>query len=84
MFRHSNTLCGELTYELMRHCEDKIASNRSAAASLLYLMIDNNVKEMGNFLRMKLQATVSISKMVGEAIDQECRPHKDTPVCSIL
>lgn len=56
----------------MRHCQtDKLVQNRSAAATCLFLMIYTNNQTVSNILRMKLQATIAISKLVGERIDQD-------------
>lgn len=56
----------------MRHSQvDKMVQNRSAAATCLFLMLYTNNQTVNNVLRMKLQATIAISKLVGERIDQD-------------
>eukprot|EP00026_Physarum_polycephalum_P000247 Phypoly_transcript_00247.p1 GENE.Phypoly_transcript_00247~~Phypoly_transcript_00247.p1 ORF type:complete len:1883 (+),score=221.77 Phypoly_transcript_00247:138-5651(+) len=71
LFKFTNTLCGELTYELMKHLQDKLAQNRVSAATILFLMIHTNNQTMNNILRMKLQATIAISRLVGDLMGQD-------------
>jgi hypothetical protein len=58
-------------YELMSHCQDKMVQNRVSAATCLFLMLHTNNQAVSNILRMKLQTTIAISKLVGEGIDQD-------------
>lgn len=50
----------------MKHCQDKLVQNRVSAATNLFLMIHTNNQTMNNILRMKLQTTIAISKLVGD------------------
>ena len=65
LFRLRNSICGELTFEILKYCNSKISQIRMDACSILYLLISSNYKEMKHFSRMKLQCTIGISKLVG-------------------
>ena len=68
LFRYNTTYAGDLTYEVLRHCAFKHPTTRGEATAILYLMMKTNNDEMKQFARMKLQATIGISKLVGEGI----------------
>ncbi len=51
---------------MLRLCTFRDVRTRSEAAALLYLLMRRNNEEMRQFARMKLQATIAISKLVGE------------------
>ncbi len=55
----------------MKYCQDKLQQNRNAAATCLFLMILTNNMTMNHILRMKLQTTIAISKLVSESVDQD-------------
>eukprot|EP01132_Coremiostelium_polycephalum_P008049 gene8049-9900_t len=64
LFRNNNAICAELALEILGYCNSNHAPNRQFATTLVFLMIQNNLKEMGNFSRMKLQSTIGISKIL--------------------
>ncbi|KAL6067850.1 Dedicator of cytokinesis protein 6 [Balamuthia mandrillaris] len=65
------TNCGELTYEILRHCDFNSSAVRSHASAILYLMIRRNFQEKGNFSRMKLQITIATERMVKANVGKE-------------
>ncbi|GAM22115.1 hypothetical protein SAMD00019534_052900 [Acytostelium subglobosum LB1] len=67
VFKNNNSICADLTPEVFKYFSKNHAPNRQAAATLAFLMILNNLKECGQFSRMKLQSTVSISKIVSDS-----------------
>ncbi|EGG15455.1 DOCK family protein [Cavenderia fasciculata] len=70
LFRNQNTICSELTPEIFKYCTVNHAPNRQYATTLIFLLIQNNLREMGHFSRMKLQSTVSVSKIVSENVKE--------------
>eukprot|EP01133_Synstelium_polycarpum_P004982 gene4982-5796_t len=71
LFRANSPICSELTPEIFAYCTVGHAPNRQQATTLIYLMIQANLDEIGHFSRMKLQSTVSISKIVGVKIQKK-------------
>lgn len=61
----------ELCYEILRYTDSVNAITRSEAGSLIYMMIKTNFQIRGNFSRTKLQSTIAISKLCGEAEGKE-------------
>ena len=55
----------------MKHFQDKLIQNRVSATTILFLMIHTNNQTMNNILRMKLQTTIAISKLVGDLMGQD-------------
>lgn len=53
---------------MLRHCAFKHPTTRGEAAAIFYLLMKANNEEMTHFTRMKLQATIGVSKLVGEGI----------------
>ncbi|EFA78484.1 DOCK family protein [Heterostelium album PN500] len=68
LFKENNTICSELTPEIFKYCTTNHAPNRQYATTLIFLMILSNHKLVELFSRMKLQSTVSISKIVSEKV----------------
>lgn len=68
LFGHHNTApCSLLCYQLLRLTNSVNAVTRSEAGSLFYLMVKTNFAQRGNFSRMKMQATIAVSRLCGEA-----------------
>jgi hypothetical protein len=65
LFKYNTPYAGDLTYEVLRHCAFKHPATRGEATAILYLLMKTNYEEMKQFARMKLQATICISKLVG-------------------
>lgn len=49
---------------------------RGEAAAILYLLMKRNYEELKQFARMKLQATIAISKLVGEVSERRKEEEK--------
>jgi hypothetical protein len=49
-------------------CVSQDPVNRSEAAAVFYLMLQRNYLEMEQFARMKLQATIAISRLTSEGV----------------
>ncbi|KAF2073346.1 hypothetical protein CYY_005337 [Polysphondylium violaceum] len=64
IFKMNNSICSELTQAIFDYCSSKHAPDRQMGTTLIVLFIQNNLKEMGHFSRMKLQSTVSISEIL--------------------
>jgi hypothetical protein len=59
--------CSDLCFEILRYANSVHATTRAEAGSLFYLMIKVNFILRGNFSRTKLQSTIAISRLCGEA-----------------
>lgn len=57
--------CSELCYLLLKHCDSRIAAIRAQASASLYLLMRQNYQSTGNFSRIKIQITMSLSQLVG-------------------
>lgn len=66
LFAKSNSICGELVFEVLRYCNSLVSEIRDGAATLYSQMFDLNLSEMRNVDRMRLQSTIAIIKIVGE------------------
>eukprot|EP01102_Stenamoeba_stenopodia_P018092 TRINITY_DN6594_c0_g1_i2.p1 TRINITY_DN6594_c0_g1~~TRINITY_DN6594_c0_g1_i2.p1 ORF type:complete len:603 (-),score=115.58 TRINITY_DN6594_c0_g1_i2:1059-2867(-) len=62
----SISFCGDICYQLLRYANSANGTSRSAAASILYLMMKTNLLQTSNFARMRLQLTIAMSKYCGE------------------
>ena len=62
----STSFCGDICYQLLRYANSANGTARSAAASILYLMMKTNLLQTSNFARMRLQLTIAMSKYCGE------------------
>eukprot|EP01103_Thecamoeba_quadrilineata_P019234 TRINITY_DN769_c0_g2_i1.p1 TRINITY_DN769_c0_g2~~TRINITY_DN769_c0_g2_i1.p1 ORF type:complete len:1872 (+),score=378.58 TRINITY_DN769_c0_g2_i1:39-5654(+) len=58
--------CEAINVEILRHCNDPEVRLRNMASSMFFLMLQKNLKEVGNIHRMFVQSTVAISRLVGE------------------
>lgn len=63
LFRYCSSVCGDLTFEIIRACNNKFMQIRSMACGVLLLMTKQNFDEANNFSRMKLQSTIAISDL---------------------
>eukprot|EP00007_Cunea_sp_BSH-02190019_P005574 CAMPEP_0174233870 /NCGR_PEP_ID=MMETSP0417-20130205/3789_1 /TAXON_ID=242541 /ORGANISM="Mayorella sp, Strain BSH-02190019" /LENGTH=1779 /DNA_ID=CAMNT_0015312155 /DNA_START=274 /DNA_END=5609 /DNA_ORIENTATION=+ len=59
----NTTYCGELCYQLLRNTNINNAQIRSRAGSLIWLLIQVNFAQRQSIARMKLQATIAISRL---------------------
>ncbi len=57
--------CGDLVFELLQYANVPNGMVRAAAAGLLFVMMQQNFAKRGNFMRMKLQATIAVSRFSG-------------------
>eukprot|EP01133_Synstelium_polycarpum_P005247 gene5247-6071_t len=65
IFQHpNNSYCEVITYELL--CAADVAKLSAEAASLFYCMLERNFSTTNDVVKMKIQSTVAISKLVGE------------------
>ncbi|KYR03085.1 DOCK family protein [Tieghemostelium lacteum] len=62
-FKITNNYCGNICYEILRYCNFPSKEIREVATALLYSMIRINSQDVGNFGRMKIQATISLSNL---------------------
>ena len=67
LFSQETPYCGDLTFELMRHCNFRSAKTRGEAAGCLYLFYKTCWQVNKNLLRMKLQSSVALAKLVGDS-----------------
>jgi len=66
LFRWRNTsYCGDLCFEILRHCNFSDSVVSTQAASLFYVLIKSNYTETKTFSRIKLQSTIAVSKLTG-------------------
>lgn len=63
LFRYRTAVTGELAYQIMKHLNSRLVQVRSMGAGAIILLIRQNYEEMKNFSRMKLQATIAISRV---------------------
>ena len=69
LFKLPTSYVGDLVTEILRYCNSRVEKTRADACALLYLMVKINFIVMKNFNRMKLQATIGVSKLVQLAED---------------
>jgi hypothetical protein len=65
VFSGTSQFCGDFVFELLRYANVANGRVRSAATALLYLLMKQNFALKGNFTRMKLQATIAVSRFSG-------------------
>lgn len=71
-FVHENTPhCGDVVYELIRHCNFRSVTTRSEAATLLCAFFLANERKVGNVTKMKLACSVAIAKLVLQGVEQD-------------
>ena len=66
LFVHKTSYCGDLTLELVRYCNFYSTKTRGQAAGLLYLLFRNCWEMSGHLVRMKLQCSVAVARLVGD------------------
>jgi len=67
IFKQDTPYCGDLTFELMRQCNFRSAETRGQAAATLYLFFKMCWRVNKNLIRMKLQSSVALAKLVGDS-----------------
>uniref|UniRef100_A0A8C8EWD7 Dedicator of cytokinesis 7 n=1 Tax=Oncorhynchus tshawytscha TaxID=74940 RepID=A0A8C8EWD7_ONCTS len=65
LFEEETEQCADLCLRLLRNCSSSIGSIRSHASASLYLLMRQNFEIGNNFARVKMQATMSLSSLVG-------------------
>ncbi|XP_078488155.1 dedicator of cytokinesis protein 9-like isoform X4 [Ciona intestinalis] len=71
LFRGSADLCASLIYYSLKCCNSQLASLRSEACALLYLLMRKNYDEgrpKKNFVRSHLQMIKSVSQLISEEV----------------
>jgi len=64
LFKDKTPYCGDLTFQLMRHCNFHSKKVRSEAATILYLFFKQCWEATGHLVRMKMQCSVAVAKLV--------------------
>ena len=69
LFNGNGSTISELCQEVIKHMNSTTDSTRKQASSLLYLLMKKNFESDGHsFTRVKVQTTISLSKLVGKGI----------------
>uniref|UniRef100_A0A665UGT9 Dedicator of cytokinesis 7 n=1 Tax=Echeneis naucrates TaxID=173247 RepID=A0A665UGT9_ECHNA len=63
LFEEETEQCADLCLRLLRSCSSSISTIRAHASASLYLLMSGS--KMGNFARVKMQVTMSLSSLVG-------------------
>ncbi|ELU18915.1 hypothetical protein CAPTEDRAFT_161690 [Capitella teleta] len=66
LFEEETEQCADLCLRLLRHCSSCISNTRSHASASLYLLMRQNFEIGNNFVRVKMQVTMSLSSLVGQ------------------
>jgi hypothetical protein len=62
-------LCGKLVYHTLRYCGSTHTATRTRATSLLCVLARENQRRVGHIARVKLQATIAVSKLVRRGME---------------
>ena len=65
VFPDTSYYCGELIFLLLPFVNVRNGNARAGGAALLYLLMCQNFAARGNFARVKLQATIAVSRFTG-------------------
>eukprot|EP00794_Sanderia_malayensis_P007879 gene7879-8730_t len=65
VFEEDPEICADLCYRLLNQCCSSLGEVRSHASASLYLLMRQNFELGNNFARVKMQVTLSLSKLVG-------------------
>eukprot|EP01133_Synstelium_polycarpum_P007759 gene7759-9098_t len=65
-FAVNNNFCGHLCQVLLTYCNSVTRSVRTSATVLFYTLFKLNNQEVGNFGRVKIQATIGLSKLASD------------------
>jgi hypothetical protein len=66
LFLKRNSICGDLVTEVLTKCNSRVATTRSEASTLLTQIFKVNYQLTSNVDRSRLQATIGITKLVGQ------------------
>ncbi|XP_056020103.1 dedicator of cytokinesis protein 7-like isoform X2 [Ostrea edulis] len=66
LFVEETEQCADLCLRLLRHCSSLTSQTRSQASASLYMLMRQNYDLDNNFARVKMQVTMSLSKLVGQ------------------
>ncbi|EDV29620.1 uncharacterized protein TRIADDRAFT_18599, partial [Trichoplax adhaerens] len=65
LFRGTSSFCATLCYEILQCCKSKLSTVRQQASLILYLLMRSNFEYTGrDFVRVNLQATLAISRII--------------------
>ncbi|CAF4341219.1 unnamed protein product, partial [Adineta steineri] len=67
LFEEDTEHCADLCLRLLKHCSSCLSTIRSHASASLYLLMRQNFEIGNNFSRVKMQATMSLSWLVGQS-----------------
>lgn len=70
LFLKRNSVCGELVLAILSQCNSRVATTRSEAATVLAQIFNVNFNLAGNVDRSRLQATIAITKLVGQTASE--------------
>jgi len=70
LFEEDTEHCADLCLRLLKHCSSCLSSIRSHASASLYLLMRQNFEIGNNFSRVKMQATMSLSWLIGQSTSQ--------------
>ncbi|CAF3642968.1 unnamed protein product [Adineta steineri] len=70
LFEEDTEHCADLCLRLLKHCSSCLSTIRSHASASLYLLMRQNFEIGNNFSRVKMQATMSLSWLVGQSTSQ--------------
>ncbi|CAF0791221.1 unnamed protein product [Rotaria sordida] len=70
LFEEDTEHCADLCLRLLKHCSSCLSTVRSHASASLYLLMRQNFEIGNNFSRVKMQATMSLSWLVGQSTSQ--------------
>lgn len=73
VFADTSFYCGDLVFHLLQYMNVANGSVRAGASALLYLLIRQNFASRGNFNRVKLQATIAVSRFTGNTQESDTR-----------
>jgi hypothetical protein len=65
-YAENNSYLGDIAQEILRYCNSTSDDIRSEASAFLYVMIKLNQQEVGNIVRMNIQATNALSQLASD------------------
>merc|ERR1712136_537093 len=70
LFKGNTLFCATLCYEILRCCNSRVASTRSEACGLLYLLMRSNFEfsQRKGFTRVHLQVIVAVSQLISDVV----------------
>lgn len=70
LFKGNAILCGQMVYELLKACDNRLVQIRHESCAVLYLLMRSNFEFSGRkgLTRVHLQMIISVSQMIGNVI----------------